>query len=385
MSNYLSEFQKKEALELLINTINITTVNPVGNEKILADFIASYLSDVGCLVEVHEFQTGRANVFASIKGSESGNALMLNGHLDTVPFGSLDGWTNPPDKAFIKDDMLYGRGSSDMKGGLCAALYAFKSFALEKILPQNDIIFLGTADEEFLGLGAQVALEKGIMADVGKLIIGEPTGNSIAVASKGTLWLEITVIGKTSHGAYPWEGLNSAEISFKLIEEIKNIFGNEGHKYLSKPTCTLTKINAGVKSNMVPDICKLTLDIRTIPSTNHKRYLNNVDKIIREFENNYEGLEISYSVLNDRMAVEIDSQHILVKSLSNSIKDVCKTEPDLIGTNFFSDASIFLRKYDIPTVLFGPGESSEAHKPNEKLSLKEYFKSIECYYNFLKR
>ncbi|MBU3145369.1 M20/M25/M40 family metallo-hydrolase [Clostridium sp. CF012] len=71
--------------------------------------------------------------------------------------------------------------------------------------------------------------------------------------------------------------------------------------------------------------------------------------------------------------------------LSVSIKNACGIKPKITSTGFFSDASIFLKEYNIPTILFGPSESSEAHKPNEKLSLEKYFKSLECYYDFLRK
>ena len=142
MSTLTSQLQRDQELKLLGDVIGITTVNPDGDEKVLANFIASYLEDTGCFVDIIEFAEGRANVIAKLKGRERGNALMLNGHLDTVPFGNLEGWETPPDKATVKNGILYGRGSSDMKSGLCAALYAFRQLAIEGFEPKNDIIFL---------------------------------------------------------------------------------------------------------------------------------------------------------------------------------------------------------------------------------------------------
>ena len=279
MSVFFSQFQKDEALKLLCDAINIVTVNPDGKETVLAGFIADYLKDTGCSVEITEFSSGRANVIAILKGCKNGKALLVNGHLDTVPFGSRDGWDDPPDCATIKDGKLYGRGSSDMKGGLCAALYAFKQLASEGFIPQNDIVFIGTGDEETLGLGAQAVVKSGLLDRVGRIVIGEPTGNEISVASKGTLWLEFTIHGKTSHGAYPWEGINAAEIAYTLFSELKKLVGKETHPYLSNPTCTLTKIQGGVKVNMLPDVCTMTLDIRTVPLIEHGHLLASVNQV----------------------------------------------------------------------------------------------------------
>lgn len=385
MSILSAEIDRAEALKLFCDAIGITTVNPDGDEKILADFILSYLEGTGCSVEIEEFSDGRANVIARIKGHESGKALLINGHLDTVPFGNLEGWETPPEKATVKNGFLYGRGASDMKSGLCGALYAFHQLALEGFVPNNDIIFLGTGDEESLGLGACEVLKSGLLNDVSRIIIGEPTNNEISVASKGTLWLEFTVCGKTCHGAYPWEGVNAAEISYELFTKISKLIGKDTHKFLTPPTCTLTKIQGGVKVNMVPDMCTMLLDIRSVPSIKHEELLERIDKLIDNMEKHNPDLRIEYNVLTNRMPVEIDQENFLVEELSQSIQNICGSKPKLTGTGFFSDASIFLREYNIPTVLFGPGESSEAHKPNEKISLNKYFESIECYYDFFKK
>ncbi|WP_312642109.1 M20 family metallopeptidase [Hydrogenoanaerobacterium sp.] len=381
----ITQAQKDEAVKLLSDTIGIVTVNPEGEERLLAEFIASYLKATGCAVELQNFAPRRANIIATLKGRSNGKALLLNGHLDTVPFGNTDVWDTPPHLATIRGDTLYGRGASDMKSGLCAALCAFRRLALEGFVPENDIIFAGTGDEETLGLGAQAAVESGLLNHVGRIIIGEPTGNQISVASKGTLWLEFSIHGKTSHGAYPWEGINAVELAYKLFEELKNCIGTAKHPYLSAPTCTLTKIQGGVKVNMVPDRCDMALDIRTVPAILHSELLLRLDALIAQFEQQYSGAKIEYRVLTNRMAAEISPNDALVRELSQTVQAVCGAKPQLTGTGFFSDASIFLREYALPVVLFGPGESSEAHKPNESVSLKSYLTAAQCYYHFLQR
>ncbi|HYE82703.1 MAG TPA: M20 family metallopeptidase [Clostridia bacterium] len=384
MPAFNTQLQKDEALDLLYNVINIKTVNPEGKEAVLAEFIASYLYNSGCSIEVEEFSAGRANVTAVLKGRRNGKALLINGHLDTVPFGDRDGWDSPPDFAAVKGGRLYGRGSSDMKSGLCAMLYAFRRLALEGFAPQRDIIFLGTGDEETSGLGAQAAIKSGLLDRVGRIIIAEPTGNKISVASKGTLWLEFQIHGKTSHGAYPWEGINAAEIALQLYSELKTLVRGEKHPHLTEPTCTLTKIQGGVKANMVPDCCTMTSDIRTVPLLDHKRLLASVEQLLKHIEE-YTGARLEYKVLTDRKAVEISSEDMLVKDLSESVRAVCGNSPALTGTSFFSDASIFLTLYELPAVLFGPGESSEAHKPNESVLLEKYYEAVEGYYHFLRK
>ena len=139
----LSEAEKTEALGLLTNVLNINTVNPPGNEEALASYIAEYLYGAGAEIQTVPVAAGRSDIVAAIKGRKSGRALVLNGHLDTVPFGDPERWQTPPDKAVISEGKFYGRGASDMKSGLCAALFAFKQTALEGLTPQGQRTIAG--------------------------------------------------------------------------------------------------------------------------------------------------------------------------------------------------------------------------------------------------
>lgn len=376
----LTREQQQKAVELLCETVETVTVNPPGDEEALAQKLCAYLRDVGIPAEIQTFAPGRANVTARLKGRTSGPALLLNGHLDTVPFGAAEAWASPPEKACLREGRLYGRGVSDMKSGLCAALFALCLLAHEGFVPKHDIVFLGTGDEESQGLGAQAAVDAGILRDVGGIVIGEPTGNHAAVASKGTLWLECTVRGKTSHGAYPQEGVNAVETAFELFSAIRQAVGEGIHPYLMPPTCTLTKISGGVKVNMIPDLCQFSLDIRTVPGLCHDEILRSAQLAAEKARHSC--AETTFEVLTDRAAMETDPQLPLVRDLRASIA-ACGLPEKLTGTAFFSDASIFLKHAAIPTVLFGPGESSQAHKPNESLCLKDYLDSAACYRHFL--
>ncbi len=377
----MTKNDNSKAVELLCNAVETESV---GNEREIADFISGYIKEnAGIEASVWDFAPGRSNVMAKISGKSNENAVLLNGHLDTVPFGSLDSWNTPPNKATIVGDTLYGRGAADMKSGLCAMLFAFCQLAKSGAVPQNDIYFIGTGDEETDGLGARSVAEKGLLDNVCSIVIAEPTANKISVASKGALWLEISITGKTSHGAYPEQGVNAAEISFVLTSELKKVVEGHGHPYLGNSTCTLTCITAGVKANVIPDNCKVVYDIRTVPSMCHDRLLLQIEEITNSVKALYPGCDFDINILTNRASVGIDQQHPLVLSFGDSVKSVTEQEPQLAGTSFFSDATIFARSHNIPTILFGPGSSDEAHKPNESVDINDYLLSIDVYSEFL--
>lgn len=200
--------------ELLARMIAIDTQNPGGSERKLAETIADELRNVPCRCWIQPVDGGRrANVFAHIEGWSEEGALVLNGHLDTVPNGGM--WAENPQRACIQNGRMYGRGASDMKSGLAVLLAAFKRRAMENRIPRRGIWFVGTCDEEASGLGARAALNQ-IHGRVSALLIGEPTAGEIGLAAKGCIWLKLRGSGRTSHGAYPERGVDAIGPSQRL-------------------------------------------------------------------------------------------------------------------------------------------------------------------------
>ena len=385
MNQFLSKREKKEALDLLVQCIETVTVNPDGNEEGLALWLRDRIEQDGVSARVQPVAPGRANVIARLAGRSDGPALLLNGHLDTVPFGNRANWRTDPGTAVEKDGWLYGRGTSDMKSGLCAALSALLRLAREGFTPERDILFAGTADEETGGLGAMTLMNDESIGEISGILIGEPTGGALSVAAKGTLWLEFDIAGKSSHAAYPDEGINAVEVALAIYREVQSLVQENAktHARLSPPTCTLTQLHGGEKVNMVPDRCVMTLDIRTLPGTAHDALIEQVRQMLagRELQC---GFRTDMRVTNDRMAVSTDEGDPLITSFSEVVREMTGQAPAMTASNFFSDASIFRRKWNVPVLLYGPGLAEQAHKPNERVELEKYFEAIEGYYRFLK-
>jgi len=375
---------RSELIGLLRNTIAFETTNPPGRELDLSKYIAEYLSDTTCHIEVQGLGGDRGNVIAVIRGKSREDALMLNGHLDTVPFGDPDSWISPPGTMSERDGRVYARGTSDMKSGLCAALYAFKQFALSGKEPDRDILFVGTADEEVDGIGARAVVEAGWLEHVGSIIIGEPTGNDLGLCTKGTIWLRCEITGKTSHAAYPEQGINAITEAFNLYESLRgHVTISKGHHLLGDSTCTLTQIQAGVKVNVIPDKCVAWIDIRTLPDLCHDDLLRKFREAARLLESSKPGLTVNLHVVNDRMPVSADADCSIARELAHSYYEVCDTKIKPIGASFFTDASIFLKEKQIDVVCFGSGKSDEAHKANESVCIIEYETAAKVYLKLL--
>jgi acetylornithine deacetylase/succinyl-diaminopimelate desuccinylase-like protein len=135
---------------LLQQYVRIDTSNPPGNETAGARFLAARIERAGVHAEIIESAPGRGNVYARIRGKRRGEALLLLNHIDVVPAGA-QGWTRPPFAAQQLLNAIYGRGTLDMKGIAICQLEAFLALARRTSMPERDVVFLGTADEEHGG------------------------------------------------------------------------------------------------------------------------------------------------------------------------------------------------------------------------------------------
>lgn len=369
------------AVKLLKELINTESVNPPGNELNMCRVFEKELTGTGVETVIQEKGT-RGNFIATLKGRDSSKSIVLNGHLDTVPFSDPKLWKVHPLSGEIIDGKMYGRGTSDMKSGLAAQFVAFKTLVDEGITPGITVKFIGTYDEESSGAGAALINETGYLSDAVAIVIGEPTNNKISISSKGTLWLEIEVLGKTSHAAYPTEGINAVDIMLELYDLLKASIKGPTDEVLGESTVAMTLINAGIKTNMIPDKCNAAFDLRTVPGVSHDEVLRELDALIEMIEKKSVGAKITYNIKNNRKPLSVGKDNETVQSLLKSIEK--STTPAFAGTNFFSDGSIFVEYGDIPMLLFGPGLSELAHQPDEFVEIDAYLKAVDVYTDFLK-
>lgn len=362
---------ENKALDLLKTLLEIPSVNSRDQENRVAEYLADYFQKHGVEAQVQHLDETHANVLAYIPGSDSGRRMIWNGHLDTVPYGSLEEWETDPAAAVQKDDKLFARGASDMKSGLAAMVYALCHTPKP---PAYDIQFIGTCDEEKNGLGASAVL-KDKMMDAEYLLVGEPTDMRLGVAQKGCLWLEIRAKGRTSHGAYPQEGINAVDYGVRLASGLKAYAESFTSSVLGASTAQITMIQGGVAPNMTPDACSIRMDIRMVPGLTKEMMLGKARELLLKEQEREAGFTAEFAVLNDRRAIEIDSQDWLPSSLRRILRSH-GYEGSNIGINFFTDASVLDRAGEKKILLFGPGEPSMAHKPNEYVSVKKYEDAI---------
>lgn len=198
-----------------------------------------------------------------------------------------------------------------MKSGLVACALAMISLK-EKGLPEKgEVTLLATVGEEAGAVGAHQLTKKGYAEQLDALIVAEPTQNHIKIAHKGALWPQITTYGKTAHGSMPDMGTNAVTHMNEIIHRLSGDTFELKYKedeMLGGPTYSINVIEGGSNTNVVPDQCFVNMDIRTVPSQDHKQIIKQIEQVIQSVKEKYPDLKTDIRILNDQTSVKTSSE-----------------------------------------------------------------------------
>jgi acetylornithine deacetylase/succinyl-diaminopimelate desuccinylase family protein len=366
--------------KLLAEVIALPSVNPAflpprhphAGEKRVADFLATVAARVGLEVEFQKVLPGRSNVIARLRPKNKiRQTILLAPHLDTV---GADGTRFIPQR---KNGRLYGRGACDTKGSVAAMLSALCELANSKSCPlETEIVFAGLIDEEHAQTGSRALAASGFKADLA--IVGEPTKLQVVTAHKGSLWLELETRGKAAHGATPQFGKNAIHEMGRIVDLLETDYAaqlrRQKHKLLGTATVNVGTISGGTQPNIVPDICKISIDRRTLPGETDSKVKNEIAAFLR-------AKRLSAKIISTKLApaLPLETNHKL-PLVQQFMKSVGQTKP--LGVHFFCDAAILLAG-GIPSVVFGPGDVAQAHTADEWISLSELERGKNLLLRFL--
>ncbi len=334
--------------------VDINSENTLKHEIDIAKFINEHLTGMGIESKVIRYGGGRANVVASMG---KGDGLMLNGHLDTVPIGDPDKW--PSIGAYEKNGKIYGRGASDMKGGIASIVSAISLIKPSRI--KKRILLTFVSDEEGFSTGSLFLLKnrKELFKGIKYGIVAEPTDMKIQVAQKGAVAIEAQIIGKSAHGSVPWEGNNAISGAAKLIVAL-----DSSARMLRKTrtfgtsSMNIGTIKGGTMGNVVPDRCVLEIDRRILPGESGRSAADQINKIIKT------------NGINARTRITFEAPPYSVSKSSPIAKLVKKaTACEFSVSSGYTEAELYHRFAGIDSVVFGPGSKREAHKYNECVSI----------------
>jgi len=371
----------------------VQTPSISGQEQEVAKLIASEMERLG-YDEVLTDTMG--NVVGMIKGSGQGENIMFNGHMDQVDPGRLEAWEYDPCAGIITGGYLYGRGTCDMKGAIASQVYAASLIKSLGLAHKGDILVTGVVQEEpaeCLGMShlCDVTLaQREIKVDT--VILGEPTDLKLMLGHKGRVELEVTTIGRNSHGSAPWRGINAVYKMLPVlvkVQAIDTILPN--HELLGKSTIALTIISCSPgQLSVIPDLCTVSLDRRLLPGETTDLALAQIETILKETSQedaDFQGFvrvreikEVSYTGLKTlagklMLPWLIPAEHPKIITTLAILNEVGQ-QPQLGYWDFATDGSHTAAVLGIPTIGYGPGEESLAHTPQERISLDSLMQSV---------
>ena len=383
-SDIKSKIKEEEITNLAQELIKIPSDETAG-EKEVCEYLESYLKSLGMKVRLQEVLPNRPNIIAEVIGDEVGKSIMFNGHVDTVPIGDIKKWSMDPYSAIIKDNKLFGRGSTDMKGAIASMIIAMK-FIMNNVEKFNGkIIFTGVMAEETTGLGTQKIVEENIKADMA--VVGEPSDEKIYRAHKGTMWFNLSTYGKLEHSSESNSESNNAIINMmKLIMEINEIskeLETIENNLVGHPSINIGLIDGGTKQNMIADSCRISIDRRTLPEEKTDEILDKLRIRLDGLRSLDDRLTFDLEIDTIREAVEVAESEQIVQEVKNALNKVINKNPTISGMKATTDMSILVNQGNIPSVIYGPGFIKQAHTVDEFIEVKRLVESSQVYAEIL--
>jgi acetylornithine deacetylase/succinyl-diaminopimelate desuccinylase family protein len=289
--------------------------------------------------------------------------------LDTVPTGK--GWTKDPFSAELTDTHIWGRGATDMKGGLAVMAMAMKALKDSGADFSGEIVFVGVVGEEENQAGTRFLMESGFRADYA--IVCEPTDLLVVNAHKGAINCAITVYGKGAHASTPEEGKNAIYHASRLslaLEEYAGHLQEKRHPVLGSPTFVVGTVQGGQVPYMVADYCQLMIDRRLIPGESYKESFEEIREVLEPINKRFPEFRVEVDMTVSTPPMETDPDSPVVEALRKNAADITGEDKGVHGWPAVSDGNVLVEG-GIPTALFGPGDiGGMAHKPDEGIETR---------------
>ncbi|KAF4153592.1 hypothetical protein CNMCM6069_000607 [Aspergillus lentulus] len=338
-----------------INSSNptLSVADGVGETEI-ADYLAAWFAHRG--IECHRVEpvAGRPSIVGILRGSGGGQSLMFNGHLDTV---SLTSYEHDPLSGQLGEkegkQVIFGRGSLDMKGGLAAALAALAAIKASGRTLCGDVIVAAVSDEEDASQGTRDVIAAGWRADAA--VVPEPTMGAIAIAHKGFVWVQVDILGVAAHGSDPQAGEDAilyAGWFLQSLEQYQKRLPIDDTLGQASLHCGLIK--GGQEPSSYPERCTITVEFRTIPAQTNESILEDMNALLSDIAK--EKSRFRYApprVTVSRPPQKLPADHPLVQKTMACATEVLRNCPEVVSVPFWCDAAL-LSEVGVPAIVYGP-------------------------------
>lgn len=389
----LTDARKEQLIKLCQELIRCPSVS--GQEDKVVEAIKKNFEKLGyddCYVDAY------GNVIGHIKGKGKGKAILLDGHIDTVPVTDELQWKFGPFSGEISDGKIYGRGASDMKGQVSAMISAAAYFAEDTNKEfDGDIYVAGVVHEEiFEGIAAR-KISDAINPDY--VVIGESSELNLKIGQRGRAEIVVEVFGKPAHSANPEKGINSVYKMANIINRIQELEPTN-HKELGDGILVLTDIKSSPYpgASVVPEYCKATFDRRLLVGETKESVLAPIQELLDEMmkEDPELNAKVSYAIgtevcyTGETITGErffpgwiFDEEDEFVQAAYKGLKEA-GLDPEITHYSFCTNGSHYAGEKGIKTIGFGPSQENLAHTVNEYIEIDQLEKGAKGYYGILK-
>ena len=343
------------------------------NEQNMAEKIRDICLGIG----FNAYIDRHGNAIAGKKYGDDGPKLALNSHMDTVDVG--ESWTKEPFGAEISGDILYGLGSSDCKGSIAAMLLALEAVAVSGVRLTGELCFTGVVQEEVQNVaskGTVKLINDGFTADM--VIVGEPTCLTICRGCQGMVEVEVTATGVPAHGSNPEKGVNAIVNMAKIIDAVTGITPGSS-ELLGNGSVNIGIIQGGVRSSVVPDLCKLKISRFVVEGETGPAFLEQINGIIDKLKEKDPSFTATAALTYSSQAGVVAEVSPIVGIFKEVTREVLGTEAPRTGTRAHLDSDFLINCAKIPAIAFGPGDMTRAHQADEYIEIEQVSAAAKVY------
>lgn len=366
--------------ELTFSLVAAGGENPGSTEEATVAVLAAACERYAFSVELVEVAPGRQNLVATLQGGD-GPGLMFLGHSDVVPAG--DGWNSHPFEPFVQDGRLYGRGSTDMKGGLAAIVSAMAAIRKSAVPLRGPVQLVCTVDEEDLGTGIRAYVQTPLQGEFVGCVVAEPTGLSTVIGCRGDSYLRLGVSGKAAHSGRPDDGRNAIAAAARILELIRadhEKLRESAESLLGSGTWSVGTISGGTGTSIVAAEAAVSIDRRLMPEEDAHTIVADIATRIREAGIDGDGITVTLDVQMEMPGFRTDPGHPLVTGAVEAIADAGGGYSEVSGWTAACDGGFIARNFGIPCIVLGPGGlNDQAHQANESVGIDELVTAARAY------
>jgi acetylornithine deacetylase/succinyl-diaminopimelate desuccinylase family protein len=377
----LNFINPEEVVEFLQSLIQNRSDFPPGDCRLAIQVVADKLKTAGVHLKPFTRQELQPNLLAAFPSDGAGKCLMLHAHIDTVPAGERERWRFDPFSGTISDGKIFGRGAGDDKSSVAVQVMALISLARAGVQLDGSLQVVIVSDEESGGLnGTKWLHDEGILTS-DALIVGEQTDNQVAIAERVACGIDLTVSGKSAHGAMPWAGENAVLKTAGALQWLRSdLFPRlqeRNHPYLPPPTLNIGRIQGGIQWSIVPERCKVEMDRRLLPGENRETAVEEIRASLDDYSRHVEPLNYElYSSGEVANNINTPPDDPFVTMANKTLFDLCRQDRALTGYAQTSDGRWFAND-DIPIIIFGPSKPEVAHAADEYVTVNQLIEATQ--------